>query len=162
MYRLAFVCLLSVLALIAAPHAQAQDLPDPYLRLIEDAASYDDGANFDAVVTMVARNAEGGADAVMEAVRRFCRRTGKDARVVVLGHLLRGGSPTAFDRLAALRFGTAAVRALDEGLSGVMVSLSFPNVVYVPLSEVAGRMKGVPMDSDTLQTARDLGICCGD
>ena len=57
---------------------------------------------------------------------------------------------------------SAAVRALDEGLSGVMVSLSFPNVVYVPLSEVAGRMKGVPMDSDTLQTARDLGICCGD
>ena len=86
----------------------------------------------------------------------------EDARVVVLGHLLRGGSPTAFDRLAALRFGTAAVRALDEGLSGVMVSLSCPNVVYVPLAEVAGRMKGVPMDSDTLQTARDLGFCCGD
>ena len=42
------------------------------------------------------------------------QRTGKDARVVVLGHLLRGGSPTSFDRLAALRFGTAAVRALEE------------------------------------------------
>jgi 6-phosphofructokinase 1 len=97
-----------------------------------------------------------------QVAQALARRTGKDARVVVLGHLLRGGSPTAFDRLAALRFGTAAVRALDEGLSGVMVSLSFPNVVYVPLSEVAGRMKGVPMDSDTLQTARDLGICCGD
>jgi ATP-dependent phosphofructokinase / diphosphate-dependent phosphofructokinase len=89
-------------------------------------------------------------------------RTGKDARVVVLGHLLRGGSPTSFDRLAALRFGAAAVRALDEGHSGVMVSLAFPNVEYVALSEVAGRMKGVPMDSDTLQTARDIGICMGD
>jgi ATP-dependent phosphofructokinase / diphosphate-dependent phosphofructokinase len=89
-------------------------------------------------------------------------RTGKDARVVVLGHLLRGGSPTSFDRLAALRFGAAAVRALDEGHSGVMVSLAFPNVEYVALAEVAGRMKGVPMDSDTLQTARDLGICFGD
>ncbi len=89
-------------------------------------------------------------------------RTGKDARVVVLGHLLRGGSPTSFDRLAALRFGAAAVRALDEGLSGVMVSLAFPNVEYVALEEVAGRMKGVPMDSDTLQTGRDLGICFGD
>lgn len=89
-------------------------------------------------------------------------RTGKDARVVVLGHLLRGGSPSAFDRLAALRFGTAAVRALAEGQSGVMVALAFPNVVHVPLEEVAGRMKGVPMDSDTLQTARDLGICFGD
>lgn len=89
-------------------------------------------------------------------------RTGKDARVVVLGHLLRGGSPTSFDRLAALRFGAAAVRALDEGHSGVMVSLAFPNVEYVALEEVAGRMKGVPMDSDTLQTARDIGICFGD
>jgi len=88
--------------------------------------------------------------------------TGKDARVVVLGHLLRGGSPTTFDRLAALRFGAAAVRALDEGHSGVMVALAFPNVNYVPLAEVAGRMKGVPLDCDTVQTGRDLGISFGD
>ena len=90
------------------------------------------------------------------------RLTGKDARVVVLGHLLRGGSPTSFDRLAALRFGTAAVRALEEGLSGVMVALAFPNVNYVSLEEVAGRMKAVPPDSDTLQTGRDLGVCFGE
>ena len=90
------------------------------------------------------------------------QRTGKDARVVVLGHLLRGGSPTAFDRLAALRFGSAAVRALEEDLSGVMVALAFPNVNYVSLEEVAGRMKAVPMDCDTLQTGRDLGVCFGD
>ncbi len=94
--------------------------------------------------------------------KALAERTGKDARVVVLGHLLRGGSPTSFDRLAALRFGAAAVRALDNGLSGVMVSLAFPNVDYVSLEEVAGRMKAVPMDSDTLQTGRDLGICFGD
>ena len=92
----------------------------------------------------------------------LAQRTGKDARVVVLGHLLRGGSPTSFDRLAALRFGTAAVRALEEGLSGVMVALAFPNVNYVSLEEVAGRMKAVPMDCDTLQTGRDLGVCFGD
>jgi len=92
----------------------------------------------------------------------LAQRTAKDARVVVLGHLLRGGSPTSFDRLAAKRFGTAAVRALEEGHSGVMVSLAFPNVVYVKLEEVAGRMKAVPLDSDTLQTGRDLGICFGD
>ncbi len=89
------------------------------------------------------------------------QQTGKETRVVVLGHLLRGGSPTAFDRLAALRFGTAAVRALEAGMSGVMVALAYPNVNYVPLSDVAGRMKAVPLDSDTLQTARDLGICLG-
>ncbi|MFZ3001853.1 MAG: ATP-dependent 6-phosphofructokinase [Undibacterium umbellatum] len=88
--------------------------------------------------------------------------TGKEARAVVLGHLLRGGSPTAFDRLSAMRFGAAAVRALDEGHSGIMVALAFPNVNYVALEEVAGRMKAVPMDSDTLQTGRDIGICFGD
>ena len=54
------------------------------------------------------------------------------------------------------------MRALNEGQSGVMVALAFPNVIYVGLEEVAGRMKSVPHDSDTLQTARDLGICMGD
>lgn len=97
-----------------------------------------------------------------QVARELARLTGKDARTVVLGHLLRGGSPTSFDRLAAKRFGTAAVRALEAGLSDVMVSLAFPNVEYVPLAEVAGRMKAVPPDSDTLLTARDLGICLGD
>ncbi|MHB8948383.1 MAG: 6-phosphofructokinase [Rhodoferax sp.] len=92
----------------------------------------------------------------------LAERTGKDTRVVVLGHLLRGGSPTAFDRLAALRFGAAAVRALDQGQSGIMVSLGLTGVDYVALEEVAGHMKAVPLDSDTLQTGRDLGICFGD
>ncbi|MBK7686193.1 MAG: ATP-dependent 6-phosphofructokinase [Rhodocyclaceae bacterium] len=89
-------------------------------------------------------------------------RTGKDTRTVVLGHLLRGGTPTSFDRLAATRFGTAAVRALAAGRSGVMVALAFPNVNYVPLDQVAGRMKAVPLDGDTLQAGRDMGICFGD
>jgi 6-phosphofructokinase 1 len=92
----------------------------------------------------------------------LAQRTGKDTRLVVLGHLLRGGSPTAFDRLAALRFGAAAVRALDAGMSGVMVALAFPDVNYVKLEEVAGRMKAVPLDCDTLQTGRDLGLSFGD
>jgi phosphofructokinase-like protein len=97
-----------------------------------------------------------------QVARSIQEHTGKDTRVVVLGHLLRGGSPTSFDRLAAMRFGTAAVRALEEGKSGVMVALAFPNVNYVALEEVAGRMKGVPLDSDTLQTGRDMGITFGD
>ncbi len=92
----------------------------------------------------------------------LAERTGKETRVVVLGHLLRGGSPTAFDRLAALRFGAAAVRALDTGHSGVMVALGLEGVNYVALAEVAGHMRAVPLDSDTVQTGRDLGICFGD
>ena len=88
--------------------------------------------------------------------------TGREARTVVLGHLLRGGSPTSFDRLVALRFGAAAVRALDEGLSSVMVSLDPPTVRYEPLREAIRRMKTVPLDCDTMESARDLGICFGD
>jgi 6-phosphofructokinase 1 len=88
--------------------------------------------------------------------------TGRETRTVVLGHLLRGGSPTSFDRLVALRFGAAAVRALDEGQSAVMVALVPPVVRYEPLKEAVRRMKTVPLDSDTVETARDLGICFGD
>ncbi len=88
--------------------------------------------------------------------------TGKETRTVVLGHLLRGGSPTSTDRLLALRFGAAAVRALADGESGIMVALDPPTVNYVPLAEATHRMKSVPLDCDTMQTARDLGICFGD
>ena len=87
---------------------------------------------------------------------------GKECRTVVLGHLLRGGSPTTFDRLISLRFGAAAVRALEEGYSGVMVALDPPTVRYVPLKDATSRMKVVPLDCDTIMTARDLGISFGD
>jgi len=89
-------------------------------------------------------------------------RTGRESRTVVLGHLLRGGSPTAFDRLVALRFGAAAVRAIEEGMSSVMVSLYPPTVRYEPLKAAISRMKTVNLDGDTIETARDLGIRFGD
>jgi 6-phosphofructokinase 1 len=88
--------------------------------------------------------------------------TAKETRHVVLGHLLRGGPPTTFDRLLCLRFGGAAVRALAEGKSGVMVALDPPAVRYVPLARATQRMKSVPVDCDTIRTARDLGISFGD
>jgi 6-phosphofructokinase 1 len=80
----------------------------------------------------------------------------------VLGHLLRGGSPTTFDRLISLRFGAAAVRALAAGKSGVMVALDPPTVRYVPLHEATDRLKQVPIDCDTIHTAREIGISLGD
>ncbi len=92
----------------------------------------------------------------------IARRTGRETRTVVLGHLLRGGTPSAFDRLIALRFGAAAVRALDEGHRDVLVALAPPNVKYVPLADATRRMKCVPLSCDTIATARDLGICLGD
>ena len=94
--------------------------------------------------------------------RELEQRVGREMRVVVLGHLLRGGSPTSFDRLVALRFGAAAVRALEAGHTGVMVSLEPPHVRYQPLESAIGRMKVVALASDTMATARDLDICFGD
>jgi 6-phosphofructokinase 1 len=88
--------------------------------------------------------------------------TGKECRSVVLGHLLRGGSPSAFDRVVASRFGAAAVRALAQGKSGVMVALGSQEIRTVPLYKVAGRTRRVPVDGDKVLTARELGICLGD
>jgi phosphofructokinase-like protein len=88
--------------------------------------------------------------------------TGKETRLVVLGHLLRGGTPTSFDRLIAQRFGAAAVRALAEGQRGVMVALDPPTVKYVPLEAATRRMKLVPLNCDIMLTARDLDISFGE
>jgi ATP-dependent phosphofructokinase / diphosphate-dependent phosphofructokinase len=90
------------------------------------------------------------------------QRTGKDTRSLVLGHLQRGGSPTTFDRLVALRFGAAAIRLIGEGRRNVMVALRPPDTVAVPLEEAAEGMKSVPRDSDSILTARDMGISFGD
>lgn len=90
------------------------------------------------------------------------QRTGKDSRSIVLGHLQRGGSPTTFDRLLALRFGTSAVRAIEDGKFDHMVSLLSPDIGLVPLKEALKIKKRVPVDGDTVLTARDLGISFGD
>jgi len=135
------------------------------------------GRNFAIVVVAEGARPRGGRHSVIEkrlgalerlggAAERVAQElhtlTGKETRHVVLGHLLRGGTPTTFDRLISLRFGAAAVRALAEGRSGVMVALDPPTVRYVPLDQATRRMKTVPLDCDTILTARELGVCLGD
>jgi len=89
-------------------------------------------------------------------------RTKKDTRSLVLGHIQRGGSPTTFDRLLALRFGAAAVRLVEEGVFGHMVALNATNMTAVPLEEAIKSRKKVDLKSDKVLTARDVGICLGD
>jgi ATP-dependent phosphofructokinase / diphosphate-dependent phosphofructokinase len=89
-------------------------------------------------------------------------RTGFEMRSLVLGHLQRGGSPTHRDRLLALRFGAAAVRMVEQGKFGNIVAYQPPHMVPVSIEDAISVMKTVPLDSDTVQTARDLGICLGD
>ena len=90
------------------------------------------------------------------------RLTGKESRHVVLGHLQRGGSPSAYDRVLATRFGSFAVELMQRGEFGVMTALQSPDIVAVPLEQVVGRTRNVPVDGDVVRTARNLGICFGD
>lgn len=94
--------------------------------------------------------------------RELESRTGKEARCVVLGHLQRGGAPTTFDRLLATRFGVNAVRLIQEGAFGQMVSYQPPDIVGVPISRAIHRMRTVPPDGELIRTGRALGICFGD
>lgn len=84
--------------------------------------------------------------------------TDKEARCVVLGHLQRGGSPNAFDRMLATNFGACAVRALANGANGTMVALQAGIVVNVPLSQAIANIKTVAYDGQLVRTARDIGI----
>jgi ATP-dependent phosphofructokinase / diphosphate-dependent phosphofructokinase len=84
--------------------------------------------------------------------------TGKESRCVVLGHLQRGGTPNAFDRMLGTNFGACAVRALASGETGKMVALQAGTIVTVPLSEAIANVKTVPVDGQLVRTARDIGI----
>ncbi|MCA1192476.1 MULTISPECIES: 6-phosphofructokinase [unclassified Saccharopolyspora] len=75
----------------------------------------------------------------------LARRTGKESRAVVLGHTQRGGTPTAYDRVLATRFGLHAVDAVSEGAFGKMVALRGTDIVRVPLGEATAKLKTVPL-----------------
>jgi 6-phosphofructokinase 1 len=116
---------------------------------------------------MMIRGREVGREVILGGIGQWVaeeigKRTGKETRSMVLGHLQRGGSPTTFDRLLGLRFGAAAVRALAEGKINCMVALRTPTVTTIPLADAIAKMKSVPLDSDTVLTARSMGICLGD
>ena len=84
-----------------------------------------------------------------------------ETRVTVLGHLLRGGVPTPTDRVLASRFGVAAVRLFAKKQFGKMVALQGSEIRSVPISEVGGKNRTVPLDSSLIKTARALGTSLG-
>ena len=87
---------------------------------------------------------------------------GLETRVTVLGHLLRGGTPTAFDRVLASRLGGEAVHMLARGESGNMVRLHGDSIGTYPITEVANRQRLVPADHALLKLGREMGVCFGD
>ncbi len=88
--------------------------------------------------------------------------TGKEARVCVLGHLQRGGSPTPFDRALCSVFGAHAVELVANNDFGKMVAFLGSHAGEIPLSEAVGKLKTVRPDGNLARTARSLGICLGD
>lgn len=88
--------------------------------------------------------------------------TGLESRVSVLGYLQRGGTPVAYDRILATQFGTAAADFLARGEFGKLVALQNGKIVGVPLQEIAGLVKNVPLSNPMLQAAKSIGVCFGD
>ena len=88
--------------------------------------------------------------------------TGLESRVTILGHVQRGGTPSAADRILASRLGAACAEYVQAGTYGVMLAARGDEVVAVPLEEVVGRRKTVPLDHEWVLTARRLGLCLGD
>ncbi len=136
------------------------------------------GARFSIVVAAEGATAVGGGRVLQSAgtvekmerlggigeqvARQLEPLTGKECRHVVLGHLQRGGSPTAYDRMLATRFGTYAFELMEQGTFGVMTALHPPDVVPIPIEDIVGRTRTVPLESDIVRSARHVGICFGD
>jgi len=98
----------------------------------------------------------------LKLARHLESLTGLESRVTILGYLQRGGTPSAADRLLATRLGTACAGFIEAGKYGVMVASRGDGIEAVPLEEVAGQRKIVPLDHPWLESARRVGTCLGD
>jgi 6-phosphofructokinase 1 len=101
-------------------------------------------------------------DHTLKLAHQLEERTGLESRPTILGHLQRGGTPSAADRLLATRLGTACTDLIQEGVSGVMVAARGEGTEAMPLEDVAGRKKLVPPDHPWVQSARRVGTNLGD
>jgi 6-phosphofructokinase 1 len=107
-------------------------------------------------LAVIAEGAKCGVHELMEYYDANRRSIGFDLRVTRLGHVVRGGAPTAADRVLATRLGAAAIAALAEGRHGVLVGMVKGDIVTTPLAEVAGRVR--PADATLLELARTMAL----
>jgi 6-phosphofructokinase 1 len=118
-----------------------------------------DGEAYATTVGPGERRLGGIGEVVAEEIRR---RTDKETRTCVLGHLQRGGAPTTLDRILGTRFGVHAVELIAEGQLGKMVSYVNYQVLGVWIADAVDHLKRVKPDSQMVLTARAVGICFGD
>ena len=98
----------------------------------------------------------------MELTERLEELAGLESRLTILGHLQRGGTPSAADRVLATRLGTGCAELLSRDIYGVMVATRGQGVEAIPLEKVAGQKSLVSLDHPWVQAARNVGACLGD
>ena len=103
----------------------------------------------------------GGIGQVVAREIEQCLGLDMDLRVVVLGHVQRGGTPSPFDRILSSRFGVKAVQLIEQGGFGKMVGLHARNIVFVDIADAVGRLNLVDPDGELVETAEELGIMVG-
>ena len=108
------------------------------------------------------RAAEGITTATARIVRQIEESSGSETRMVVPGHFIRGGEPSAYDRVLASQFGVYGAELFSRGIFGVTVAQQNNEIVHNRLSDVAGKTKFVPVNDQMIFTARSLGISFGD
>jgi 6-phosphofructokinase 1 len=133
-----------------------------------------EGSKFDIIVVAEGAKRVGGEESYLDKASRrlggiayqvasdIAQHIDLEIRVTVLGHIQRGGSPIAFDRILATRFGAAAGRLVQAGEFGKMVALRGDEIVAVPIRDAVSRMKYVDPDSALVTSARGVGISFGD
>lgn len=139
----------------------------------------DMGSKFSIIVVAEGAMPEGGAEQYVEdnmdkiapkrlggaaetISRQIYQKTGFETRVTVLGHLQRGGSPSAYDRILGTKFGAAAVRLINEGKFGYMVGLKNNQTYPIELAAAVNKLNKVTMDDDVLISAREMGMNFGE
>ncbi|MBN1198275.1 MAG: 6-phosphofructokinase [Bacteroidales bacterium] len=105
------------------------------------------------------KKGESAARYIGEAIKN---KTGLETRETILGYIQRGGSPSPMDRVLATRFGAAAVELIASENYGQMVSLRGNQISSIPLSEVGGKLRLVPLDLPLIHKTRKMGVCFGD
>jgi len=102
------------------------------------------------------------SESALRLANRLEELTGLESRLTILGHLQRGGTPSAADRLLATRLGTSAVKYISQEQFGVMIASQGDRAVPVPLEEIVGKRRTVPPDHLWIESARQVGTCLGD
>ena len=132
---------------------------DRHLTDLENATGPEEKQEAKAKVQEFQRQRKGSTARLAEQLEAL---TGLEARLTILGHVQRGGTPSARDRLLATRLGTATTDLIAAGEYGKMVAIHGNSTLAVPLEDIAGKKKLVPLDHPQLLSARRIGTCFGD